>query len=147
MSTVAAIAQLLIAAAFSSIPMVRHRYGAAAKAAAEAELNRQGVRPGVLAEHGMRFDAGGHETWAPLSIANELHPLENAPEDAAEALGLSESLRGDFDAGEPRLTALVTTLTDRLGAETYQSAYRRGANRPAAEALERLRTAVGLADN
>ncbi len=69
MLTVAAIAQLLIAAAFVSIPLVRHRYGAAAKAAAEAELNRQGVRPGVLAEHGMRFDAGGHETWAPLSIA------------------------------------------------------------------------------
>ncbi|MET8776079.1 hypothetical protein ABZV58_13755 [Nocardia sp. NPDC004654] len=67
--TVAAIAQLLIALAFVSIPLVRHRYGAAAKAAAEAELNRQGVRPGVLAEHGMRFDAGGHETWAPLSIA------------------------------------------------------------------------------
>ncbi|MEU2255921.1 hypothetical protein ABZ540_22390 [Nocardia xishanensis] len=69
MLTVAAIAQLLIAAAFLSIPLVRHRYGAAAKAAAEAELNRQGVRSGVLAEHGMRFDAGGHETWAPLSIA------------------------------------------------------------------------------
>ncbi|MGV9819387.1 BTAD domain-containing putative transcriptional regulator [Nocardia xishanensis] len=75
----------------------------------------------------------------------ELRTLENAPEDAAEALGLSESLRGDFDAGEPRLTALVATLTDRLGAETYESAYRRGASRPAAEALERLRTAVGLA--
>ncbi|WP_431956223.1 hypothetical protein [Nocardia lijiangensis] len=69
MLTIAAIAQLLIAAAFVSIPLVRHRYGAAATAAAEAELNRQGVRPSVLAEHGMRFDAGGHETWAPLSFA------------------------------------------------------------------------------
>ncbi|TQM29132.1 hypothetical protein [Nocardia bhagyanarayanae] len=69
MLTAAAIAQLLIALAFVSIPLVRHRYGAAAKAAAEAELNRQGVRPGVLAEHGMRFDAGGHETWAPLFFA------------------------------------------------------------------------------
>ncbi|MEV6341629.1 hypothetical protein AB0M12_43795 [Nocardia vinacea] len=69
MMTVAAVAQLLIALAFVSIPLVRHRYGAAAQTAADAELARQGVRPGVLAENGMRFDAGGHETWAPVGIA------------------------------------------------------------------------------
>ncbi|GHG66253.1 hypothetical protein [Streptomyces griseocarneus] len=61
--------QLLVAAAFLSIPLVRHRYGATATAAARAELERQGVRTTVLAENGMRFDAGGHETWAPVAIA------------------------------------------------------------------------------
>ncbi|MEV0034162.1 BTAD domain-containing putative transcriptional regulator [Nocardia sp. NPDC050793] len=98
--------------------------------------------------------AAGLFAWADAAntahvaeLLAELRTLENAPEDAAEALGLSASLRGDFDRGEPRLTALITTLTDRLGAETYESAYRRGASRPATEALERLRTAVGLADN
>ncbi|WP_433730356.1 hypothetical protein ACQP0C_03125 [Nocardia sp. CA-129566] len=69
MMTAAAVAQLLIALAFVSIPLVRHRYGAAAKAAADAALTRQGVRPAVLEENGMRFDAGGHETWAPVGIA------------------------------------------------------------------------------
>ncbi|UQX05349.1 hypothetical protein [Streptomyces sp. RerS4] len=64
-----AVLQLLVATAFLSIPLVRHRFGAAATVAAETELRRQGVRPGVLAENGMRFDAGGHETWAPVSIA------------------------------------------------------------------------------
>ncbi|MGO4614335.1 hypothetical protein AB4305_08435 [Nocardia sp. 2YAB30] len=64
--TVAAVAQLLIALAFVSIPVVRHRYGAAAKAAAEAELVGQGVRPTILEENKMRFDAGGHETAVPL---------------------------------------------------------------------------------
>ncbi|WP_378736503.1 hypothetical protein [Nocardia brasiliensis] len=69
MMTAAAFAQLLIALAFVSIPMVRHRYGAAAKAAAEAELSRQGVRTTVLAENNMRFDAGGHETAVPVAVA------------------------------------------------------------------------------
>ncbi|MEU7034842.1 hypothetical protein ABZ958_14300 [Streptomyces sp. NPDC046237] len=65
----AAVMQLLIALAFVSIPVVRHRFGPAATTAAEAELSRQGVRPGVLAENGLRFDASGHETWAPVSVA------------------------------------------------------------------------------
>ncbi|MGK5640916.1 hypothetical protein ACSNOK_21765 [Streptomyces sp. URMC 126] len=61
--------QLLVAAAFVSIPLVRHRHGPAATAAAHRELERQGVRTSVLAENGMRFDASGHETWAPVAIA------------------------------------------------------------------------------
>ncbi|WP_263107728.1 hypothetical protein [Kitasatospora sp. DSM 101779] len=59
--------QLPVAGAFVSIPVVRARFGATA--AAHAELRRQGVRTTVLEENGMRFDAGGHETWAPVSIA------------------------------------------------------------------------------
>ncbi|MFF8276929.1 hypothetical protein ACF05T_12590 [Streptomyces lateritius] len=65
----AAVMQLLIALAFVSIPLVRHRFGPAATTAAEAELRGQGIRPEVLAENNLRFDAGGHETWAPVSVA------------------------------------------------------------------------------
>ncbi|MEU6882033.1 hypothetical protein [Streptomyces sp. NPDC046712] len=65
----AALMQLLIALAFVSIPLVRHRFGPAATSAAENELSRQGIRPGVLAENNLRFDAGGHETWAPVTVA------------------------------------------------------------------------------
>jgi hypothetical protein len=65
----AAVLQLLIAVAFVSIPVVRHRYGAAAKAAAEAELARQGVPATVLTDNGLKFDASGHETAVPASVA------------------------------------------------------------------------------
>ncbi|MGH3392588.1 MAG: hypothetical protein ACRDOO_27280 [Actinomadura sp.] len=69
MNTLAAVMQLLVAVAFVSIPMVRHRFGPAAKAAAVAELRRQDVRPQVLEENKLRFDAGGHETAAPVAVA------------------------------------------------------------------------------
>jgi hypothetical protein len=69
MHTIAAIMQLLVAVAFVSIPIVRHRFGPAAKAAAVAELRRQNVRPEVLEENRLRFDAGGHETAAPIAVA------------------------------------------------------------------------------
>ncbi|WP_433261062.1 hypothetical protein ACQPWR_19045 [Micromonospora vinacea] len=69
MNTLAAVMQLLVAAAFVSIPVVRHRFGPAAKAAAEAELRRQAVRPEVLQENNLRFDASGHETAAPVTVA------------------------------------------------------------------------------
>ncbi|WP_158293874.1 hypothetical protein [Kribbella sp. VKM Ac-2568] len=51
--------QLLVAAAFISVPPVRHRYGATAMAKAEAELERQGAPTTVLSDNGMRCDAGG----------------------------------------------------------------------------------------
>lgn len=69
MITTAALLQILIALAFVSIPVVRARYGDRALAAAEAELDRQRVPRSVLAEHDIRFDAAGHETWAPVGIA------------------------------------------------------------------------------
>lgn len=69
MNALAATMQLLVAAAFVSIPLVRHRFGPAAKAAAVAELRRQHVRPEVLEENKLRFDAGGHETAAPAAVA------------------------------------------------------------------------------
>jgi hypothetical protein len=69
MNAFVAALQLLVATAFLSIPLVRHRYGPTAMAGAEAELERQGVRTTVLTENGMRFDAGGHETAIPASVA------------------------------------------------------------------------------
>jgi hypothetical protein len=69
MNALAAVMQLLVAVAFVSIPLVRHRYGTVAKAAAVAELRRQNVRPEVLEENRLRFDAGGHETAAPATVA------------------------------------------------------------------------------
>lgn len=69
MNVLLATIDLLIAAAFVSMPIVRNRYGAAAMATAESELARQGVRTTALTENGMRFDASGHESAAPLSVA------------------------------------------------------------------------------
>ncbi|ATL32977.1 hypothetical protein [Streptomyces formicae] len=69
MHALAAVMQLLVAVAFLSIPLVRHRFGPAATAAAVAELRRQDVRAEVLGENGIRFDAGGHETAAPVAVA------------------------------------------------------------------------------
>ncbi|MEV0643700.1 hypothetical protein AB0I28_00415 [Phytomonospora sp. NPDC050363] len=69
MNIVIAACQILIALAFVSIPMVRARYGPRAQAAAEAELTRQGIRPQVLGENKLRFDAGGHETAVPVTVA------------------------------------------------------------------------------
>jgi hypothetical protein len=69
MITFAAVLQLLIALAFLSIPLVRHRYGASAKVNAEAELERQGVPIAVLEENKLSFDASGHETIVPALVA------------------------------------------------------------------------------
>ncbi|WP_280220257.1 hypothetical protein [Nocardia neocaledoniensis] len=69
MNTLVAAIEIAIAAAFLSMPVVRHRYGAAAMTSAQTELARQGVRTTALHEHGMRFDASGHESAAPLGVA------------------------------------------------------------------------------
>ncbi|MFJ1455599.1 hypothetical protein [Nocardia sp. N2S4-5] len=69
MNAVIAAVEVIAAAAFLSMPIVRNRYGTAAMAQAEGELARQGVRTTALRENGMRFDASGHEWWAPGGIA------------------------------------------------------------------------------
>ncbi|WP_280381652.1 hypothetical protein [Nocardia wallacei] len=69
MNAVIAAVEFAAAAAFVSMPVVRNRYGTGAMATAEAELARQGVRTTALRENGMRFDASGHEWWAPGGIA------------------------------------------------------------------------------
>ncbi|MFC9996260.1 hypothetical protein [Nocardia sp. NPDC127526] len=72
MNAVIAAIEIAAAAAFLSMPFVRNRYGAHAMAVAEGELARQGVRTTALRENGMRFDASGHEWWAPGGIATLL---------------------------------------------------------------------------
>ncbi|MET7332453.1 hypothetical protein [Nonomuraea sp. NPDC005650] len=69
MMTFAAALQLLIALGFVSIPLVRHRYGREAGVAAERELERQGVPTRVLKENNLSFDASGHETIVPATVA------------------------------------------------------------------------------
>ncbi|WP_424213204.1 hypothetical protein ACN20G_14600 [Streptomyces sp. BI20] len=98
MNVFAAVLQSLVALAFLSIPLVRARHGAHAMAAAEAELTRQGVRPSVLTENGMRFDAGGHETWAPVTIA------------AAMLTGAGANLAGVSWAGPVTWTLTVAVV-------------------------------------
>lgn len=69
MTALAAALQILIGLAFVSISLVRRRYGAAARAAAEAEVGRQGIPPNVLAEHKIDFDERGIETLVPVTVA------------------------------------------------------------------------------
>ncbi|MFF4750767.1 hypothetical protein ACWD5R_12425 [Streptomyces sp. NPDC002514] len=121
MNTLAALMQLLVAAAFVSIPVVRHRFGPAAKAAAVTELRRQNVRPEVLDENGLRFDAGGHETAAPATVA--------AVMTATAALNLA-----DTDLAQP-LTWIFSSLvlvmnaaivySNRTAVKSVETAFRR----------------------
>ncbi|MFF7093003.1 BTAD domain-containing putative transcriptional regulator [Streptomyces rubradiris] len=64
---------------------------------------------------------------------------EGDPAGAATALGMSEVIRGAFDAGDPGLRDLVAALVRRLGRARYAAAYDRGAAMPRQEALDRLR--------
>ncbi|MGW8703163.1 BTAD domain-containing putative transcriptional regulator [Streptomyces eurythermus] len=64
---------------------------------------------------------------------------EGDPAGAAGALGMSEVVRGVFDAGDPELRDLVAELVRRLGRARYAAAYGRGASMPRREALDRLR--------
>ncbi|MGW4961030.1 hypothetical protein ACWEPL_27750 [Nonomuraea sp. NPDC004186] len=69
MMTFAAVLQLLVALGFVSIPLVRHRYGRQAGVAAVRELERQGVPARILKENNISFDASGHETIVPATVA------------------------------------------------------------------------------
>ncbi|MEU5860845.1 BTAD domain-containing putative transcriptional regulator [Nonomuraea sp. NPDC047529] len=64
--------------------------------------------------------------------------LEGDHAGAATALGMSHVIRGVFDEGDPDLGRLVPALTGRLGDAGYLEAYRRGADLPRQEAMDRL---------
>ncbi|GLY71132.1 BTAD domain-containing putative transcriptional regulator [Amycolatopsis taiwanensis] len=64
--------------------------------------------------------------------------LEDDPAGAATALGMSQTIRGAFDHGDPELRRLVGELTRRLGWAGYDEAFRRGAEMPREDALARL---------
>ncbi|GGR82646.1 hypothetical protein GCM10010252_21690 [Streptomyces aureoverticillatus] len=117
MNAFAAICQLLVAVAFLSIPLVRHRFGAAAKAAADRELDRQGVPAGVLEANGLRFDAGGHETLAPLAVAAVMVALAGL---GFADHGWSEPLTWAFQSLVIAMNALIlhSNLTATRSVET-----------------------------
>ncbi|MFD2417536.1 BTAD domain-containing putative transcriptional regulator [Amycolatopsis pigmentata] len=70
--------------------------------------------------------------------AARLFRLEGRPERSAWALGVSQSLRGVFDLGDPELRDLVTELRKELGEQAYQDAYRRGSSLPRSDAASLL---------
>lgn len=86
----------------------------------------------ILAAFAARDPASAAEHLARLLL------LEGDPAGAATALGTSQAIRGVFDRGEPELRDLVAELTARLGEQDYRAAYRRGAEMPRQEALNRL---------
>ncbi|PZG23508.1 BTAD domain-containing putative transcriptional regulator [Nonomuraea aridisoli] len=79
--------------------------------------------------------------WAAELLAGVL-ALEDDPDGAAAALGMSQVIRGEFDQGEPELRALADRLTERLGAEGYAQAYRLGAELPRQDAIDRVAVRV-----
>ncbi|WP_327141378.1 BTAD domain-containing putative transcriptional regulator [Nocardia sp. NBC_01327] len=70
----------------------------------------------------------------------KLQLLENDPQSAATTLGMTEAIRGAFDNGEPELQTLITELEDRLGDQTFHTAYLQGSNLPRDQALHQLRS-------
>ncbi|WFB08284.1 winged helix-turn-helix domain-containing protein [Streptomyces sp. LX-29] len=86
--------------------------------------------------------AGAGLAWV-AELLGGLLDLEGDPVGAATALGMSQVIRGAFDAGEPELRELVDRLVGRLGEEGYREAYRKGAELPRPDALNRLAEEVG----
>ncbi|WP_336216809.1 BTAD domain-containing putative transcriptional regulator [Nonomuraea sp. LPB2021202275-12-8] len=80
--------------------------------------------------------------WGAELLAGVL-ALEGDASGAATALGMSQVIRGMFDDGAPELRALVAELIRRLGADGYHEAYRRGAELPRQDALNRLAEQAG----
>lgn len=69
--------------------------------------------------------------------------LEGDLEGAATALGMSELVRGVFDHGDPELGALIAELVEELGEDGYREAFRKGAEIPRQDALDRLAEVAG----
>jgi hypothetical protein len=61
---------------------------------------------------------------------------------AATLLGAAAGIRGLLDQGEPNVRALVTGLTERLGADGYRTAFDSGFGYDRARAVTELRNAV-----
>ncbi|MGW5362606.1 hypothetical protein [Actinopolymorpha pittospori] len=121
MNALAAVMQLLVAVAFVSIPVVRHRFGPAAKAAAVAELRRQNVRPEVLEENKLRFDAGGHETAAPVAVAAIM--TATAALNLADA-GLAPPMTWIFSSLVLLMNAVIV-YSNLTAVKSVQAAFRR----------------------
>ncbi|MFD3842996.1 BTAD domain-containing putative transcriptional regulator [Streptomyces sp. NPDC058642] len=88
--------------------------------------------------------AGAGLAWV-AELLGGLRTLEGDPTAGAMAFGISEVMRGAFDAGEPELQGHRRRMVEALGEEGYRSAYRKGAALPRAEARDWLeREALGV---
>ncbi|MFD7320412.1 BTAD domain-containing putative transcriptional regulator [Streptomyces sp. NPDC059875] len=90
---------------------------------------------------GVRGDSNGLAAVA--QQLGRLRALEGDPAGAAIALGMSHAIRGAFDHGSPELRTLIAELTERLGEDGYDEAYRQGAAMPRQDALDSLTRETG----
>ncbi|MER6027340.1 BTAD domain-containing putative transcriptional regulator [Streptomyces sp. NPDC001851] len=86
--------------------------------------------------------AGAGLAWV-AELLGGLLALEGDPVGAARSLGMSQVMRGAFDAGEPELRELAERLTRRLGEQEYRTAFDEGGALSRADALHRLAGEVG----
>ncbi|MEV0090098.1 BTAD domain-containing putative transcriptional regulator [Streptomyces sp. NPDC050738] len=86
--------------------------------------------------------AGAGLAWV-AELLGGLLALEDDPAGAARSLGMSQVMRGAFDAGEPEMRELAGRLTGRLGEGEYAAAFAEGAALDRQDALHRLADGVG----
>ncbi|MFI6503850.1 BTAD domain-containing putative transcriptional regulator [Nonomuraea typhae] len=92
----------------------------------------------LLWPRAMAVSLNDRDPAASAQLLARLLLAEGDPEGAAEALGMSEAIRGVFDLGDPELTGLRNRLGRKLGESAYAAAYRRGAALSRDAALQRL---------
>lgn len=111
--------------------------GAAALAVSEGDIAEARARlPVALRSTVGRKDMS--DAAKVTEVAALLFRLEGRPERAAWALGVSQSLRGVFDRGDPELRELIAELRTELGEQGYTDAYRQGASLPRSDAASLL---------
>ncbi|MET7620428.1 BTAD domain-containing putative transcriptional regulator [Streptomyces sp. NPDC005408] len=88
--------------------------------------------------------AGAGLAWV-AELLGGLRTLEGDPVAGATSFGISQVMRGAFDAGEPELQGHRVRMVEALGEEGYRTAYEKGAAMPRAEARDWLeREASGV---
>ncbi|MEU2851529.1 hypothetical protein [Streptomyces syringium] len=140
-ATLAAALQFLLAATFFVIPVVVWFRGGAAQDAAEAEIQRQGHAPGVLARHGIAFREKPWEFALALTIGVILTALG--------ALNLAGSPTGRLLSWivEPMVFLGVGFIT---AGQVFATAYTRAAFARSAEPAARTidaRALIAAADS
>ncbi|MCT9079407.1 BTAD domain-containing putative transcriptional regulator [Streptomyces fulvoviolaceus] len=81
--------------------------------------------------------AGAGLAWV-AELLGGLRTLEGDPVTGATSFGISEVMRGAFDAGEPELQGHVSRMVEALGEDGYRAAYGKGATMPRGEARDWL---------
>ncbi|MFF7449164.1 MULTISPECIES: BTAD domain-containing putative transcriptional regulator [unclassified Streptomyces] len=87
--------------------------------------------------------AGAGLAWV-AELLGGLRTLEGDPTAGATSFGISEVMRGAFDAGEPELRGHRARMVEALGEDGYRAAYEKGSSMRRAEARDWLeREALG----